>query len=446
MTPKQEMELLLEEAKRQTNKQEMKLLLEEAERQTMGDICPSCGQGKEHAGWMLCLDARLIQRKEGMKDGKSQNGKNKAAESQVSGTLHHESGWSELRPTGSDARGTTNRTPPRKVRQEGSQASASVTSGGRKARKSKSRQGLHRNPVSLFLSIVSGTLKSIGLGISGAFQLLVGGVLKTGRGILGLLGLLLQGVVEVGRGILKLLSLLVRGVVAAVKGILGLLSLLVRGVVSAGRGVLRLSQLLVNAVVQTGKWVLAMFKLLARAVTTAGRKVAAVLVWMVKPVGWALGMLVRGSIMVGKRVQELLQLSVQAARRLIPTRQIAPEAIGLITSEGGPQITNQVSAEATILITSGLDQGRSFQVGGEPVTIGSGENCGIRLPAAPGFAAEHARLWWRDGQRMLHHLAPDEATVVAGKQIIWTSLQNGDEASIGPYSLRITTAPASVSS
>ena len=49
MTPKQEMELLLEEAKRQTNKQEMKLLLEEAERQTMGDICPSCGQEKEKA-------------------------------------------------------------------------------------------------------------------------------------------------------------------------------------------------------------------------------------------------------------------------------------------------------------------------------------------------------------------------------------------------------------
>ena len=98
------------------------------------------------------------------------------------------------------------------------------------------------------------------------------------------------------------------------------------------------------------------------------------------------------------------------------------------------------------MITSGVDQDLSFQVGGQPVTIGWGENCAIRLPAAPGFAAEHARLWWRDGQRMLHHLAPGQETIVAGKQIIWTSLQDGDEASIGPYSMRISTAPAGVSS
>ncbi len=149
--------------------------------------------------------------------------------------------------------------------------------------------------------------------------------------------------------------------------------------------------------------------------------------------------------MVGKRVHDVVELSVEAAGHLIPTRQAAPKAIGLISSEGGPQVTSQVSAEATILITSGLDQGRSFQVGGQPVTIGSGESCGIRLPAAPGFAAEHARLWWRDGQRMLHHLAPDQTTIVAGREIIWTSLQDGDEASIGPYLLRITNAPAGVS-
>ncbi len=63
------------------------------------------------------------------------------------------------------------------------------------------------------------------------------------------------------------------------------------------------------------------------------------------------------------------------------------------------------------------------------------------------FAAEHARLWWRDGQRMLHHLAPDHATIISGKQIIWTSLEDGDEPSFGPYSLRISAAPtASISS
>ena len=59
MTPKQEMELLLEEAGRHSSRQEMELLLQEAERQSIGDTCPTCGQGKDHAGWMLCLDERL---------------------------------------------------------------------------------------------------------------------------------------------------------------------------------------------------------------------------------------------------------------------------------------------------------------------------------------------------------------------------------------------------
>ena len=105
-----------------------------------------------------------------------------------------------------------------------------------------------------------------------------------------------------------------------------------------------------------------------------------------------------------------------------------------------PAISETTSFEeeaAAILITSGLDEGRMFWVSEKPVTIGTGANCDIKLSAAPGIAEEHARLWWRDGRLMLHHIAPDLFTFVGSRNIIWTSLTDGDEASIGPYMLRI---------
>ena len=94
-------------------------------------------------------------------------------------------------------------------------------------------------------------------------------------------------------------------------------------------------------------------------------------------------------------------------------------------------------SQATVLVTSVLEEDRRYQVVEEPATIGSGARCEIRLPAAPGVFPEHARLWWRDGRLMLHHLAPGQVTIVSGRHIIWTTLEDGDEAAIGPYLLRI---------
>ena len=69
-----------------------------------------------------------------------------------------------------------------------------------------------------------------------------------------------------------------------------------------------------------------------------------------------------------------------------------------------------------MLVTSDLDEGRLFQVSEKPVTIGTGDNCDIRLPASEGIAEEHARLWWRDGRLMLHHIAPDLVTFVGSRK------------------------------
>ena len=101
------------------------------------------------------------------------------------------------------------------------------------------------------------------------------------------------------------------------------------------------------------------------------------------------------------------------------------------------ETTTPEAEEAAVLVTSDLDEGRWFRVSEKPATIGTGENCYIRLPTAAGIAEEHARLWWRDGRLMLHHIAPDLATLVGSRKIIWTILEDGDEAAIGPYTLRI---------
>lgn len=85
---------------------------------------------------------------------------------------------------------------------------------------------------------------------------------------------------------------------------------------------------------------------------------------------------------------------------------------------------------------SGAGGARRFQVGNAPVVIGWGEGCGIRFAKAPDVAAEHARVWLRDGRLMIHHIASGQTTAVADQPVTWASLSKDDEISIGPYSLR----------
>ena len=80
----------------------------------------------------------------------------------------------------------------------------------------------------------------------------------------------------------------------------------------------------------------------------------------------------------------------------------------------------------------------TFEIGDEPMTLGSGSECQIRLETGEGAVAEqHARVWLRDGRLMLHHLAPRHESLVAGRPVTWVSLETGDEVQIGPYRLRV---------
>jgi len=113
-------------------------------------------------------------------------------------------------------------------------------------------------------------------------------------------------------------------------------------------------------------------------------------------------------------------------RASIAVRALAP---GTYEAPGAP-------CNAIVIVAAGPDEGRSFEVGGQPVTIGSGSTCVIRLTAAPGLAKLHARMWWRDGRLMLHHLAPGHVTTLAGRSVVWAAAEDGDEISVGPHVLR----------
>lgn len=93
-------------------------------------------------------------------------------------------------------------------------------------------------------------------------------------------------------------------------------------------------------------------------------------------------------------------------------------------------------AAGVLRVTAGAGAGAHFDLAEAPATIGSGEGCAVRITAGEGIAAEHARLWWRDGKPMLHHIAEGYETRVNGRTIDWASLDVGYQIEIGPVVLQ----------
>ncbi|HEU0021740.1 MAG TPA: DUF192 domain-containing protein [Dehalococcoidia bacterium] len=128
-------------------------------------------------------------------------------------------------------------------------------------------------------------------------------------------------------------------------------------------------------------------------------------------------------------------------RRVYPARSAVSTGLrsiyDLVTDLSNPQLP-LVAQTLTILMVTGPEFLQSFQLGDQPGTIGAALSSSVHLPAAPGVAGEHARFWWRDRQLMLHHVATNQVTRVNGKQVIWASLEEGDEVWIGPYRVQIS--------
>jgi VWFA-related protein len=87
-----------------------------------------------------------------------------------------------------------------------------------------------------------------------------------------------------------------------------------------------------------------------------------------------------------------------------------------------------------LTIVRGEGTGQSQQLGAEPLRVGSGPECQLKLQESPQVAPEHVRVWWRSGRLMFHRVANKPANV-GGADVDWAVLEIGDTIEIGPYRL-----------
>jgi hypothetical protein len=94
----------------------------------------------------------------------------------------------------------------------------------------------------------------------------------------------------------------------------------------------------------------------------------------------------------------------------------------------------RVAAVATL--TSKGGGGEEFSLGPEPNTIGSSISACTIVLVGDGIAPEHARIWFRQGKFLLHHVGGlSRKTYVSGHEADWVVLESGDEVAIGPHRL-----------
>jgi hypothetical protein len=94
-------------------------------------------------------------------------------------------------------------------------------------------------------------------------------------------------------------------------------------------------------------------------------------------------------------------------------------------------------AAAALHVASGPLAGLKVPVADAPVTIGTGRDCRVVLPAGDASVERrHARVWHREGRYMLHRLARQGTVIVGEQPVEWAVLEPGDEFVIGPHHFR----------
>ncbi len=77
------------------------------------------------------------------------------------------------------------------------------------------------------------------------------------------------------------------------------------------------------------------------------------------------------------------------------------------------------------------DEITKFAIGDEPINIGSSQRCDLVLSPSLGLAPEHAVMWRRGDDLILHVTTFDAACEVNGRPARWASLDDGDTVVIG---------------
>ena len=84
--------------------------------------------------------------------------------------------------------------------------------------------------------------------------------------------------------------------------------------------------------------------------------------------------------------------------------------------------------------------GETFDVSSEPLSIGSGLRCRIRVPEGSEgeerVGVEHTRVWVRDGRLMVHEVR--RLTSYGATGGTWQILTTGDAFTIGPTTIQFT--------
>jgi hypothetical protein len=83
-----------------------------------------------------------------------------------------------------------------------------------------------------------------------------------------------------------------------------------------------------------------------------------------------------------------------------------------------------------------LPDGIKKPLGMTPVTIGYSADCTVKLDGGNAPSMERVRVWWRDGNFMLHNLSRAGRVSIGGKPVTWVVLEDGDEVEIGSQMVR----------
>jgi VWFA-related protein len=124
----------------------------------------------------------------------------------------------------------------------------------------------------------------------------------------------------------------------------------------------------------------------------------------------------------------------QAAAQPLDPNYRAPLASASMNGGGGVAVAEKVG---TGVLRDKNGSGQVYALGAGPAIIGtSARACNIVLPASDQVAAEHLRIWLRDGHYVLHHVGGiGRKTLIGGQVADWVTLEPGDELTIGPHKL-----------
>ncbi len=136
--------------------------------------------------------------------------------------------------------------------------------------------------------------------------------------------------------------------------------------------------------------------------------------------------------------EDLLEFSIDVSRRLAigPQPEASSDAAGAepdgdvpLAVASGPR--HQVLLDALLVLETSAGV-RRVPIPAAPLSIGSGPDCDLVLPPDLGVAHEHAHVWQRDGNVVIHVLSRRiGACLVNDQPMTWASLEDGDVILLG---------------